>query len=111
MADISFSLADITSLTGKLKNVEPSLKLTPHEYKLLLAIFAAAAARTDLYNPAANNSSTLPLPEIFGAAPDAVGASDVTLGDLQNQLLNAYIPGNSFSESSKPPRIVQPPTP
>jgi hypothetical protein len=111
MADLSFNLGDITSLTGKLKNVQQSLDLTEHEYKLLLAIFAAAASQIDLNNPAANDSSTLPLPEIFGAAPDAVGSSDVTSGDLQTQLLNAYIPGSSFSETSQPPRIVQRPQP
>jgi len=109
MADLSFNKADINSLTQKLKNVQESLGLTEHEYRLLLAIFAAAADRINLNNPAANNSSTLPLPEIFGAAPDAVADPNVTLGDLQNQLLNAYIPGSSFSETSNPPRIVQKP--
>ena len=91
MTDLEFNLDEVTSLARKLSAVQQDL--TGGEYGLLLAIFAAAAARAEVTN-ADTGTSTLPLAEIFGQA--ATGAPNVTLGDLQHQLLNAYIPGNYF---------------
>ena len=68
---------------------------------LLLAIFAAAAASAE---PATRNHGAL----LTGAEirqqesgrgdgePDSGDDEREELGDLQRQLLNAYIPGNSF---------------
>jgi hypothetical protein len=94
VADIEFNLDDVTSLAQKLSNAKSALGLTPKEYDLLLLIFAAAAARAEVTDVEAG-TSTLPNAKIMG---ETVGPGDpaVTSGDLQYQLLNAYIPGNYF---------------
>jgi hypothetical protein len=91
VADFEFNLENVTSLAGKLKAA--NLDLSSEEHQLLLAIFAAAAARAQVTDPMAR-TSTLPLPEIIGQTSGT--GPDLTLGDLQQQLLNAYIPGNYF---------------
>ena len=94
VADFVFSLDEVTSLAQKLSNVKSALGLTPQEYDLLLLIFAAAAARAEVTDVEAG-VSTLPNAKIWG---QTVGPGDpaVSSGDLQYQLLNAYIPGNYF---------------
>jgi hypothetical protein len=88
VADLKFSLALVTSLAEKLSQVQ---NLTGPEHDLLLAIFAAAAARAQLVG-GVDHSSTLPLAEVSGQQPPA----NVTPDILKQQLLNAYIPGNYF---------------
>jgi len=90
MADLEFNLQDITNLAQKLRALQQSL--SQQEHMLLLAIFAAAADRTEVSDPMAG-TVTLPVPEIWGDTAGA-GGSQATLGDLQQQLLNAYLPGN-----------------
>ena len=92
MADLEFQLKDISNLAQKLRTIQQSL--SQQEHMLLLAIFAAAAARVTVSDPLAG-TITLPVPEIRGETPGA-GGLQATLGDLQQQLLNAYIPGNYF---------------
>jgi hypothetical protein len=89
VAELEFNLDAITSLAGKLSTVQG---LTGPEHDLLLAIFAAAAARAQVTNAGAR-TSTLPKAEVSGqeATPP-----NVTAEILKNQLLNAYIPGNYF---------------
>lgn len=91
MDDLPFTLEDITSLTLKLSKVQP--QLTEQEYKLLMAIFAAAAARV-----AGTTTVTLPQAEFVGQAAGTAlpDVTQLTADDLQQQLLTAYIPGNYF---------------
>lgn len=102
MADFLFDPADIASLAQKLNNAKQQLGLTEQEYNLLLLIFAAAAARVEVVDDQTGRSS-LPNARIVG---QAVGPGDagVALGNLKDQLLNAYIPGNYFLASD--PRLA-----
>lgn len=96
MAGLEFSLQDISSLVQKLQGIQQSL--SQQEHMLLLAIFAAAADRVTVSDPLAG-TATLPVAEIRGETPGA-GGLQATLGDLRQQLLNAYIPGNYFDSVS-----------
>ena len=89
--DLEFSLDDVTSLAQKLSSIQQNL--SAQEYKLLLAIFAAAAARATVTNQAAKKS-TLPQAHVVGQRSGRI--PDQSLGDLQDQLIRAYIPGNYF---------------
>ena len=93
MADLQFSQKDIEDLAQKLSNVQPPL--TEQESTLLLAIFAAAAYRAKPSGP--GGGATLPGFEIRNQPPEAKPEEQVSLTDLKQQLLNAYIPGNDFS--------------
>jgi hypothetical protein len=92
VADFEFNLNDVKSLAGKLSAAK--LNLSEQERQLLLAIFAAAAARAVVTDLKAT-TSTLPQAAIMVQAAGA-GGPNVNLEELQNQLLNAYIPGNYF---------------
>jgi hypothetical protein len=104
VADLQFGPDDITGLAQKLSQVQG---LTETEYGLLLAIFAAAAARVEVTDPA-TGASTLPKPEIVGLAPGPTlpDVTQVTPADLQQQLLTAYIPGNYFGGAAAAGRIT-----
>jgi len=92
MADLEFSRQDIVGLTQKLASLYGIL--SPQELALLRAIFAAAAASAN--PPGQNQPSTLPAASSPGP-PLAAGADyDQTVAYFQQQLLNAYTPGNSF---------------
>lgn len=93
MADLQFSRQDIEDLAQKLSMVKPPL--SEQESKLLLAIFAAAADRAKPSGP--DGGATLPEFEIRNQPPEAGADVPVTLTGLQEQLLNAYIPGNDFN--------------
>jgi hypothetical protein len=93
MANLEFNQQELADLAGKLS----TLDLTDQERALLLAIFAAAAERV---NQTDVGVATLPQAGETGEEP--------TVEDLQQQLLNAYIPGNiSFASITqpKPPSI------
>jgi hypothetical protein len=92
VADLEFNLTDVTSLATKLSGLQQDL--TQQEHALLLAIFAAAAARATVTD-ASTSTSTLPQPQIVGQAT-GTDPGYTSAADLQNQLLNAYIPGNYF---------------
>jgi hypothetical protein len=109
MADLEFSQKDIEDLAQKLSTIQPPL--SEQESWLLLAIFAAAAARAKPSGP--DGGATLPRFEIRTQPPGAGAGADeqVTLTDLQQHLLNAYIPGNDFNfvatgEIAPEPKIV-----
>jgi hypothetical protein len=92
MANLEFSRRDIEGLTEKVASLYGTL--SPQELALLLAIFAAAAGITN--PPSQNQPSTLPTASSSGP-PLAAGANyDATRAYFQQQLLNAYTPGNSF---------------
>jgi hypothetical protein len=92
MADLEFSRKDIEDLTRQLATVYENL--SPQQRALLLAIFAAAADSAS--PPGQNEPATLPAASSSGP-PLAAGANyDATIAYFQQQLLNAYTPGNSF---------------
>ena len=91
MADFGFDRTDITSLALKLSTGQA---LTHQEWVLLLAIFAAAAARTGVTD-AADNPLTLPEPTVSGQAATEIGGY-TSAEQLKAQLLAAYIPGTYF---------------
>jgi hypothetical protein len=101
MADLEFTRQEIEDLTRKLSTLESIF--SEQERALLLAIFAAAADRatqTDL------DVSTLP--EASSDQAPGVGAEtgtdeQATPADFQQQLLNAYTPGNSFDSVTRGP--------
>jgi hypothetical protein len=90
MADLEFNRQEIEELAGKLSTLESSL--TVQERALLLAIFAAAADQANQTGP-----SVATLPQASGTDEEA------TLVDLQQQLLSAHTPGNSFNDVTQPP--------
>lgn len=93
MAELEFTQDDIKALTRKLATLEPFF--SDHERNLLLAIFAAAAERAESYSA---HGGILPQAESPGqaAGPGAGTGQPASLPLLQQQLLCAYIPGNSF---------------
>jgi hypothetical protein len=107
VTDLQFGPSDITGLAEKLSVVQG---LTETEYGLLLAIFAAAAARVEVTDPG-SGQSTLPKPQIVGQAPgpNLPDVTTVTSAQLQQQLLGAYIPGNCFGGSGFVFRITEDP--
>ena len=90
VADLNFTLAEITSLAQKLSTVQ---NLTGPEHDLLLAIFAVAADRAKVVN-ALNQESSLPQAAVAQTVPEPIAV--VTPEILKDQLLQAYIPGNYF---------------
>ena len=99
MAGLYFSREEIRGLAGKVARIGDLL--SPKERTLLLAIFAAAAASAD---PAAgDHGPSLRTPEVSReeGTSGSGGNEQAELGDLQTQLLNAYIPGNSFDSPGR----------
>lgn len=84
MADQHFSRLEVAELARKIGE----LRLSENERTLLLAIFAAAAGSAERMP---GGEARLAEAEIRHGEPESG-----ELGDLQSQLLNAYIPGNSF---------------
>jgi hypothetical protein len=94
VADLNFTLAEVTSLAQKLSAVQNLQEsLTGPERDLLLAIFAAAADRAQVVN-AQSGESTLPQAAVAQTVQEAIPV--VTPEILKDQLLQAYIPGNYF---------------
>jgi len=103
MAGLYFSREEITGLAEKVARIGDLL--SPKERTLLLAIFAAAAASAE---PATrDHEPSLRLPEVVppggepGTGGQRSGDEETELGDLQTQLLHAYIPGNSFDSPNR----------
>ena len=92
MADLEFSRQDIENLTQKLAALWPNLN--EQERALLQAIFASAAGNAN--PPGENQPSTLPMASSLGQALAAGASYEATLANYQQQLLTAYIAGNSF---------------
>lgn len=94
MADLEFTEQNIQDLTRKLATLDAFFSDT--ERGLLLAIFAAAAERAKPYG--SQHGGTLPQATSLGLAPGqgAGTGQQANLPRLQQQLLCAYIPGNSF---------------
>ncbi len=91
MANLEFSRQEIVNLTRRVSNVDPPL--SERETTLLLAIFAAAADRATPVG--LGGGATLPGFEIRNPPAAARTEREMTLSDLQQQLLNAYIPGSN----------------
>jgi hypothetical protein len=104
MADLEFNRQEIEDLAQKLSTLESIF--SEQERALLLAIFAAAADRAKQTGPSV---ATLPEASV-GQTPGAGAGTDEqpTPADLQQQLLSAYTPGNSFdsvTQAQVPPSI------
>jgi hypothetical protein len=94
MADMEFTQQDIQNLTRKLATLDPYF--SDRERDLLLAIFATAAERAKPYG--SQHGGTLPQ-AVSSVPPPGHGAGtgqQASLPRLQQQLLSAYVPGNSF---------------
>jgi hypothetical protein len=89
MGNVDFDHKDIQDLARKVGTLEPFF--TEKELSLLLAIFAAAVDRT---NVPETGHGVLPGARIDAQEPAPPGGAQPTLTDLQQQLLNAYYPGN-----------------
>ena len=97
MDKVPFSQADINGLAEQLSTLT---SLTDPQRKLLLAIFAAAADRaTPTTTP---GEATLPAAEIKPQTSGPGAGTPVDPADLKQQLLNAYIPGNDFTDVTEP---------
>lgn len=92
MADLEFNKKDIENLAQKLATLWG--QFSQQERALLLAIFASAAGHVK--PPGPNQPATLPTASISAAPPASAADDEATLADFQQQLLNAYIAGNSF---------------
>jgi hypothetical protein len=88
MVNLPFGKQDIEGLAQKLG----TLQLTEQERALLMAIFGAAAEHASSSGP---GQATLPRAVSSGQMPEPVAGQE-TIASLQQQLLSAYIPGNSF---------------
>jgi hypothetical protein len=95
MADLEFNPQDITDLADKIS----TLQFTEQQRLLLLAIFAAAANRTEVSG--GGGTATLPMPELWGEIAGSGVGQDAALGGLREQLLNAYVPGNYFDSATR----------
>jgi hypothetical protein len=93
MPDMEFTQEDIDGLVQKVATLAPDLDES--ERVLLLAIFAMAAEHA---KPSRPGRATLPQPASLGEFPQEIdeSADQATLADLRQELLNAYITGNSF---------------
>jgi hypothetical protein len=92
MADLEFNKQDIENLAQKLATLWD--KFSPQERDLLLAIFANAADNVN--PPGPKQPATLPAASNSAQALVAGANYEATLANYQQQLLTAYVPGNSF---------------
>jgi hypothetical protein len=87
LADLTFETKEIVALARKVSALYPFL--SEKEQQLLLAIFASAAASATQVQP---NHGKFELPKVDGQDPEP-GIANITLEQLQQQLLTAYTPG------------------
>jgi hypothetical protein len=92
MADLEFNKQDIANLAQKLASHWGDF--SEQERALLLAIFALAAGHAKPPGP----KQPATLPAASNSAPPLANPADyrATLANYQQQLLTAYIAGNSF---------------
>lgn len=96
MADLEFNKKDIEGLAQKLATLWG--KFSQQERALLLAIFASAAGHVK--PPGPKQPATLPAASNSAAPPAGAADEKATLENYQQQLLTAYIAGNSFDSIS-----------
>ena len=92
MANLEFNKQDIENLTQKLATLWDVF--SPQERALLRAIFAKAAGKVN--PPGPEQPATLPAASDSAQALAAGAGYEATLANYQQQLLTAYIAGNSF---------------
>jgi len=92
MANLEFNKQDIQNLAQKLATLWD--KFSPKERALLRAIFANAAGKVN--PPSPGQPATLPAASDSVQALAAGAGYESTLANYQEQLLTAYIAGNSF---------------
>lgn len=102
MTDLTFNHEEIDRLTRRLGDL--AVGLTPSEWALLLAIFAAAADKV-VISPD-EHSGTLPAAQISGDGETIDDPARADARALRQQLLGAYTPGKTppqgFGESVTP---------
>lgn len=96
MADLEFNKQDVENLTQKLATLWD--KFSQQERNLLLAIFANAAGKVK--PPSPKQPATLPSASNSAQALAAGANYQATLANYQQQLLTAYIAGNSFDSTT-----------
>jgi hypothetical protein len=96
MADLEFNKQDIQNLAQKLATLWG--EFSPQERKLLLAIFANAAG--NVKPPSQTQPATLPAASNSAQALAPGANYEATLANYQQQLLTAYIAGNSFDSTT-----------
>jgi hypothetical protein len=96
MANLEFNKQDIQNLAQKLATLWD--KFSPQERALLLAIFANAAGKVS--PPGPQQPATLPAASDSAQALAADAGYQATLANYQQQLLTAYIAGNSFNSAT-----------
>jgi hypothetical protein len=96
MADLEFNKQDIVDLAQKLATLWD--KFSPQERDLLRAIFANAAGKVN--PPGPQQPATLPAASDSAQALAAGANYQATLANYQQQLLTAYIAGNSFDSGT-----------
>src|SRR6266581_4126820 len=91
MADLEFNRQDIENLIRKVSTLQPYF--SAQELQLLMSIFALAAERAE----PGDAPQVAMLPEAVVPGQQAGGGGGpATVAQLQQQLLQAYIPGSSF---------------
>jgi hypothetical protein len=96
MADLEFNRQDIQNLAQKLATLWD--QFSPQERDLLRAIFANAAGKVQ--PPGAQQPATLPAASDSAQALAPGADYQATLAHYQQQLLTAYIAGNSFNSAT-----------
>ncbi len=92
---IQFTQAEIEELAQELSTLG---SLTDPQKELLVAIFAAAADRAKPVAPAGPAGQPKSPAAVLPAANIKNRAAGAPLPDLKQALLNAYVPGNDFSD-------------
>lgn len=96
MADLEFNRQDIANLAQKLATLWG--EFSAQERELLLAIFANAAGKVK--PPGPQQPATLPAASNSAQTLIPGANYEATLAHYQQQLLTAYIAGNSFDSTT-----------
>jgi len=97
MAELQFSRKELEDLARKVGTLQPFL--SDKERELLLAIFASAEHHVTV-SPTKPDHGAFDEVKVLGQ--ELTEDENPTLGDLQRQLLNSYIPGNTQPETGTP---------
>jgi hypothetical protein len=95
MAELQFSRKELEDLARKVGTLQPFL--SDKERELLLAIFASAEHHVTVREPGRGKFA-----EVNVLGQDLEEEESATLADLQRQLLNSYIKGNTEAEIGTP---------
>jgi hypothetical protein len=100
MAELEFTRQDIVSLIEKVSTLQPHF--SAQELRLLMSIFGLAAQHA----VPADELETAILPEAAAPGQQTEGSGPATVDELQQQLLQAYIPGSSFDNVTEDAEVA-----